>query len=1071
LLTGAARRWGLATALLLAAASLTQWLPVRVLLAPLLLASHPQNFFWGPLAVVPGAIAGAAALQALADRRELPRGPALLAGGLLFAAGARALLPWLPTGAERVGAAASAGQGALVLAAATWLLRSGRTRWLLVLGCLDLLVLGARMHQALPSTALDLRGRAVAALPPDALDITHLADLQGFLYARGELEPPDREVPADVAARVSRRLLDRRWALHGAAGAGTRAIAGTSKVPPERAIGTLMPLADALTVDGEGGPPLEDFAPHRLPAVFDGPTSIGRRVMQLHGASVALGRWGEVAREPHPAPPCWSPASVEVVPELRAAAERAVARGWSTTASAVLEAPPPGPLRPARVRCEEGGAAVVADAPGLVVVRRRLDSGWRWFVDGQPTAAVPVDVVHTGVFVPAGEHTVAGRYRPPGLRGAQLAGVLGWLGLLGLGWARRAERASGAAEPLVPAPSGAVERAPAAGLPASSPGSPAFARAALAASRWHFAALPAVVALVVAAPLLVRPEAIVHADAYRAFDWLEAGKWRWYVRDVWLSGGGLAAWNPYLEGGSVGLAHPSDGSLSPTFALHLLLGVGYALKVEAALLLAAGAAGVAVLALTWLRLDGRSSAVAGLLFAVCAWVPSRVAVGFYESLWLCVFPWVLAGVVAGARGHRRAPLLAAALLAVAGVQMQLCLVFAALQLALVGALDRDLGPRRLLPVVAAVLAGVAVLGAVKFAPMVELLAERSFRVQRPQQAASLLGGVTGSWFELFAAADPVGAYGPDGASLRGEYDAVGLPLLGGVLGIAGFRRHPRGALLAGLLLVTLGLGWQPGRGLQLSLFSLLRPLPIFDAMRDTSRYVAYFAALWLCLAGGAGWSTLPTRVRRGLLVLLVPPALASASLSAGVFAYRNAPPPSTERFVQVGFTEAPSAGIDQVRLAVWHLPQAGYGVQYRAEDLPDRPPAGLEPAHRITPEGAWVGNPAYRGEAWVVEGAGRVGDLVPGPDRLELPVQASAGTLVAIAQRFHRDWRVESPPGAQLEPHAGLLAVRVPAGEAPVVLTFRSTALRWGGVVTIGGWLVLGLLAWRWRPRTAAPSP
>jgi hypothetical protein len=73
---------------------------------------------------------------------------------------------------------------------------------------------------------------------------------------------------------------------------------------------------------------------------------------------------------------------------------------------------------------------------GLVVLDDAWAPGWSVTVDGRPAHALRTDVVMRGVVVPAGEHTIAWRYRVPGLRlGALLSGLgllalLAWAGIL-----------------------------------------------------------------------------------------------------------------------------------------------------------------------------------------------------------------------------------------------------------------------------------------------------------------------------------------------------------------------------------------------------------------------------------------------------------------------------------------------------------------------------------------------------------------------------------------------------------------------------------------------------------------
>ena len=64
------------------------------------------------------------------------------------------------------------------------------------------------------------------------------------------------------------------------------------------------------------------------------------------------------------------------------------------------------------------------------------DEGWRLLVDGRPGEAVAGPGILHGVAVPAGEHEVSARYRPPGLlAGAAISLVC--LSVLGLAAWRR----------------------------------------------------------------------------------------------------------------------------------------------------------------------------------------------------------------------------------------------------------------------------------------------------------------------------------------------------------------------------------------------------------------------------------------------------------------------------------------------------------------------------------------------------------------------------------------------------------------------------------------------------------
>jgi hypothetical protein len=375
-------------------------------------------------------------------------------------------------------------------------------------------------------------------------------------------------------------------------------------------------------------------------------------------------------------------------------------------------------------------------------------------------------------------------------------------------------------------------------------------------------ALPFAAALAVCLPLLLRPRAILNADPYRAFDWLEAAKFRWYARHAILTEGTPAFWNPYLEGGLPSFAHPSDGTASPFFLVTMIFGEAAGMKIDAVLLLLLGTAGVLLLARDQLRLGPVPASFAATSFAVAGWTASRLAVGFYESLYLMLIPPALWLVLRAAQRGPNAMGLAYAgaaglVLAAGGVQMQLCLAFAILQLALWlpwAAIGQD-RPQRLpllgFAAVAVVLC--AGLGACKFVPMVEFLDTRGWRVEHTIYAVGPWDAVDATWLGLVDLADARGEYDARGNTLDWEYPYAGLAWSVVFLAALGaVRTGRRGAGAAVLFAVTLLLSWRHGVGFQVSLFPLLRSLPLFESMRGTDRYVSFFLMLWACLGAGLG---------------------------------------------------------------------------------------------------------------------------------------------------------------------------------------------------------------------------
>jgi hypothetical protein len=81
-----------------------------------------------------------------------------------------------------------------------------------------------------------------------------------------------------------------------------------------------------------------------------------------------------------------------------------------------------------RVEVEAGG--------GVLQWLATPDPGWRFTVDGRAVAPLRGAGILQGVPVPAGEHRVAARYRPPGLAAGAVVSLACALALLGVAWRR-----------------------------------------------------------------------------------------------------------------------------------------------------------------------------------------------------------------------------------------------------------------------------------------------------------------------------------------------------------------------------------------------------------------------------------------------------------------------------------------------------------------------------------------------------------------------------------------------------------------------------------------------------------
>jgi len=437
---------------------------IGVLLAPLLVLTHPINLVYPVLALIPAAALAAVGLQTLLDASPTERGqrlrPAMWAVGAGLVAAALHAAGVLGAPHSALGRAHAWGgiaQAAAVAGGAAWLLsRPGRTvaaTALLVLGLVDLGAYAARSHAAVPSTPLQSASRSplpTADLGAGLLDVQDLATGWDSALAEAEAEEADPLLADDPERALGTRprrhriegdvqapevdgpaqqadLLGRAFAPHSAMALGVPGLAGRSKLAPARQRAAIQPLAEALHDSAARTYVLQDL--------FGRPDGLGARTMALHSMGIAA--WSDelVFAMPAGPPRCWASTASAVVPESRARVAAALATPRPGDGPDLLESPLPRPPGPANAACNERSATVQADGEALLVWTLPFHPGWAVRDSGGvrlPT--VPVHQVRTGVLVPPGEHQLTARFEPPGLRAALLAAAVGWLGLLGLAW-------------------------------------------------------------------------------------------------------------------------------------------------------------------------------------------------------------------------------------------------------------------------------------------------------------------------------------------------------------------------------------------------------------------------------------------------------------------------------------------------------------------------------------------------------------------------------------------------------------------------------------------------------------
>ncbi len=444
---------------------------VRFLLTPLTFLAHPVLILYYALAMAPAAVVAALGFDRVlgmdeGDLAKSLRGPA---GAVIGLAVVAVIARLTPLGWDTFGSAGEwehwvvgLVQAGLILAAAVFVVRrwdgDRRAGALLLLLVLDLVLLGLRVHAAVPSQPLRLASRVPdASLSDGYLHVNELAVLLedglesaqtlSHAYTEEDVEYDDIAQGGEVedilaeAPEIQSRLLDRRHPVHVGSGVGYRSTSGRTKLAPPRASAMLLPLARVLNdLPPHGRDDTDELDPWNSAAVTSAAKKalvadgLGARTQQLFGIPNAIDEAGTVWTTPNVLPRCWSPQRVEVEASQTRRVRRLLAEAVSTDV-ALIEAPAT-TGGAATVRCEDD-VIVEASAPALVVLNERPHPGWRVDSDEGPLEAIPVNQIHQGVVVPAGTHRLTWTFRPPGLKASLLLAALGWI--VGLGLARRTD--------------------------------------------------------------------------------------------------------------------------------------------------------------------------------------------------------------------------------------------------------------------------------------------------------------------------------------------------------------------------------------------------------------------------------------------------------------------------------------------------------------------------------------------------------------------------------------------------------------------------------------------------------
>lgn len=606
-------------------------------------------------------------------------------------------------------------------------------------------------------------------------------------------------------------------------------------------------------------------------------------------------------------------------------------------------------------------------------------------------------------------------------------------------------------------------------------------------------------------PIFAEPYGFSSGESYRAHDWFIAATHDALTRDTLLGHGQLPARSHLVGGGYPVVGHPSDGSYSPFILPSLLLGEVLGLKLNLVIALLLGGIGVYLLARRSFGLERGGPLLAAVAFVMAGWHPSRVLVGYYESTFYLLFPLMLHLILAAGRSYRHlalgAALTAACVMQVLGGAVVFglwALLHAARGLRRPGF---RLGGRRAVLQMALVLGLAALLGAVKFVPMLDLLRRGTMDrmpgallAELPDDPAARRAFTRSFYYYLTFRKEALRGH-PD--FFYTDLGQFGSALLSPVALENRYQRLPSGhlqaqqpeypylnvgpavLLLAGLALPLL-LG--PLRGLRSSALALLlftwvcfgyhapvdlfRPLsylPVVSAMARPVQYFNFFIVVELCLlAGGAlAWlqGKLSGRLSRtallgAALLALLPTALENAARYGKAFSVPVPPVTRAERFFQVklenpNLREQSAEGYGNAYTNV--LRGVGSIIWDSNIKLPENP----RPRYTVDDHGVLALADGYRGEAHLERPDSRLLGLSITPNRIEAEVALARADTLTINQNADPYWHAE---GCTLLAEEGLLRLGCPAGKRRVVLSYRPTPVYLGlGLSLLGALALWGL--------------
>ena len=547
----------------------------------------------------------------------------------------------------------------------------------------------------------------------------------------------------------------------------------------------------------------------------------------------------------------------------------------------------------------------------------------------------------------------------------------------------------------------------------------------------------------------------------------------------------LPLWNPYVNGGTVLLAHPDSPFPSPWYLLVLGLGTPLGLRVQVVLFMMLGTIGMAALLRRW-QIPTPGCFVGGVVFMMSAHFALHIAAGHLEWCVLGLMPWVVLCLLRFSADLRfvivAAVLLASVLMFGSVYIMAVYMPFLSIWVALESIRTRS--PRLAFGWVGT-LALVICLSAVKLLPQLEFASgrPRDVDVEGVSPAALALMFLEPRQAAMYRATREmdIATYNLQKPAVDRESRQIYARL--NWFGVKWHLWHEYGAYITylGLALAVLGfaVSWRSqwplyaagaaafiaalGNGSSVNLWALLQRLPLYGSLQAPSRFLsavvlvlavaAAYGLAWLCRRTAGGGRPFSALIRYAIpMAIYLELAVMGWNLFGDIFVYPPIELPRHEQFATRYKT-----------LPIYFPGMLSY--VYPALSSNSGVLEGYENIAVTRGDVRTVDDAAYRGEAYLDSSRGAVSIREWTMSRVKVAFRVNAADRLVLNQNYFTGWRaiIHGSDGSREQRAAadgsGLVSVAVRPNDREVEFYYRPDSFLVGawisGIVLIACVLVL----------------